>query len=148
VADNNNVQVMNLPKEPNVQLKKLAERLIGKWRVKGPEIDGYVEFELMEGGFFLIQHIDFTQGGKIKGIEYIAYDQDTDTLRSHFMDTTGANFTYTWELDGKNIRINFGDKESDMYFEGKFNDHYSEYSGAWHYPDGGGYEATVTRLDQ
>ena len=103
---------------------------------------------LWKGGFFLIQHIDFTQGGKIKGIEYIAYDQDTDTLRSHFMDITGANFTYTWELDGKNIRINFGDKDSDMYFEGKFNNDNSEYSGAWHYPDGGGYEATVTRVDK
>jgi len=101
----------------------------------------------MEGGFFLIQHIDFVQGGtKIKGIEYIAYDQDTDTLRSHYMDTMGSNFTYTWALDGKTLHINFGNKDSDMYFEGTFNDDNSEYSGAWHYPDGGGYDATLTRL--
>jgi hypothetical protein len=148
VADNNNAYVMNLPKEPNVQLKKLAKRLIGKWQVKGPEIDGTIEYELMEGGFFLIQHIDFVQGEKIKGIEYIGYDQDTDTLRSHFMATDGSNFTYTWQLDGETLRIYFGDKDSDMYFEGTFNSDGSQYSGAWHYPDGGGYDATVTRLDQ
>ncbi len=147
MPDNNNAHIMNMPKEPNDKLKQLIERLTGKWRVKGPEIDGEIEYEPMEGGFFLIQHIDFVQGGtKIKGIEYIAYDQDTDTLRSHYMDTMGDNFTYSWALDGKTIRINFGDKDSDMYFEGTFNDDNSKYSGAWHYPDGGGYEATITRI--
>ena len=147
MADNNNAQVMNMPKEPNDKLKRLTERMTGKWQVKGPDIDGTVEYEPMEGGFFLIQHIDFVQGGtKIKGVEYIAYDPDTDTLRSHFMDTMGSNFTYTYTLEGKDLRINFGDKDSDMYYEGTFNEDNSEHSGAWHYPDGGGYAATVTRL--
>lgn len=148
MADNNNAHLMNLPSKPNPKLTELAERLVGKWRVKGPEIDGTVEFELMEGGFFLIQHIDFTQGGKIKGIEYIGYDAETDTLRSHFMDINGSNFTYTWKLDGKKLRINFGDADSDMYFEATFNEDNTQYSGAWHYPDGGGYEATLTRIDE
>ncbi len=62
------------------------------------------------------------------------------------MDTMGSNFTYTWALDGKTLRINFGDKDSDMYFEAMFNDDNSAYSGAWHYPDGGGYDATLTRI--
>lgn len=147
MADNNNAHIMNIPKDPNPKITELAERLVGKWRVKGPDIDGTVEFELMEGGFFLIQHIDFMQGDtKIKGIEYIAYDPDTDTLRSHFMDIMGENFTYTWALDGKKLRINFGDADSDMYFEATFNDDNTEYSGAWHYPDGGGYEAILTRI--
>ncbi|HEU5122392.1 MAG TPA: lipocalin family protein [Candidatus Saccharimonadales bacterium] len=147
MADNNNSHLMNLPTKPNSKITELAERLVGKWRVKGPEINGTVEFELMEGGFFLIQHIDFMQGGKIKGIEYIGYDPDTDTLRSHFMDINGSNFTYTWTLNGKKLRINFGDKDSDMYFEATFNDDNTEYSGAWHYPDGGGYTATLTRIE-
>ncbi len=147
MSDNNNDQVMEMPKKPNDKLRKLAERMTGKWQVKGPEIDDSIEYELTEGGFFLMQHVDFVQGGtKIKGIEYIAYDQDTDTLRSHYMDTMSSNFTYTWALTGKTLRINFGDKDSDMYFEGTFSDDNSEYSGAWHYPDGGGYDATVRRV--
>jgi hypothetical protein len=28
------------------------------------------------------------------------------------MDTMGGNFTNTWALDGKTLRINFGDKDS------------------------------------
>jgi hypothetical protein len=47
MADNNNANIMNLPTEPHPKLKELAERLVGKWRVKGPNIDGDVEFELM-----------------------------------------------------------------------------------------------------
>lgn len=63
------------------------------------------------------------------------------------MDIMGENFTYTWELDGKKLRMDFGDKDSDMYFEAIFNDDNSEYSGTWHYPNGGGYEAALTRVD-
>jgi hypothetical protein len=102
----------------------------------------------MEGGFFLIQHVDFVQGGNtIKGVEYIGHDPETDTLRSHYVDTHGSNFAYTWRLDGDTLRINFGDGDSDTYFEATFGDDGSGYSGAWHYPGGGGYEATLTRLD-
>ncbi|SRR6266567_2233996 len=146
MADNNNNIVASLPKEPHVKLKQLG-RLLGAWKVHGPEIDGSVRFEWMEGGFFLIQHIDFVQGGqKIKGIEYISYDQDTDTLRSHFMDSSGSNFTYTWQLDGDTLTIWFGDKDSPLHYVGTFNEEGNVNSGRWSYPDGGGYESTMTQV--
>jgi hypothetical protein len=54
----------------------------------------------------------------VKGIEYIGFDEDTETLRSHYMDTRGSNFAYTWEVDGDTIRIWFGDKGSNNFFQG------------------------------
>ncbi len=45
----------------------------------------------MEGGFFLIQLFDLTyDGGRHKGTEYTGFDEDTQTLRPHLMELTGA----------------------------------------------------------
>jgi hypothetical protein len=80
----------------------------------------------------------------VKGIEYIGFDEDTETLRSHYMDTRGSNFAYTWEVDGDTIRIWFGDKGSNNFFQGRFSEGGNSYSGRWQWP-GGGYEATLRR---
>jgi hypothetical protein len=59
----------------------------------------------MEGGFFLIQEIDARGGDRtINGTEYIGFDEDTQTLPSHFVGIDGANFTYTWEAGTNPIR--------------------------------------------
>jgi hypothetical protein len=100
----------------------------------------------MEGGFFLIQRVDAEAGGRqIKGVEDIGFDETTQTLRSHYVDVHGANFTYTWELDGDAIRTYFGEKGSNNFFEGHFSEDGNSYSGAWKWP-GGGYSATLTRI--
>jgi hypothetical protein len=44
-------------------------------------IDGRATFEWMEGGFFLMQHVDF---GGTKAIEIIGYDEASETLKSHY----------------------------------------------------------------
>jgi len=77
MAQNNNVQAAYQPSEPNPDLKSM-DRLVGTWKVSGPDIDGQVRFEWMEGGFFMVQHVDFVHGGrKIKGIEIIGhFDHD------------------------------------------------------------------------
>lgn len=41
---------------PNPDLRSL-DRLVGTWQVSG-EAQGTVTYEWMEGGFFLIQHVD------------------------------------------------------------------------------------------
>jgi hypothetical protein len=150
MADNNNASVATMPKTPNPALKKL-DRLVGTWKVSGPNIDGEIRFEWMEGSFFLIQHFDFTYSKrKVRGVEYISFDEDTETLRSHMMDTVGSNFTYTWNIEGDTLTIWFGDKDSDNFYRGKFSDDGNVNSGRWQWPEGngkiGGYEATMTRL--
>ncbi len=144
MADSNNHIAGRIPGEPYPALRQL-DRLVGEWRVTGPFLQGVISFDWMEGGFFLIQHVDAEAGGrKIRGVEYIGFDEDTQTLRSHYMDTNGSNFTYTWAVDGDTINIWFGDKGSDNYFEGRFSEDGRSYSGKWTWP-GGGYSATMTR---
>jgi hypothetical protein len=150
MGDNNNARAGQLPSEPYPELRKL-DRLLGKWKVSGPDVNGEVEYEWMEGGFFLIQHVELDAFGReIKGVEYIGFDEDTGTLRSHFMDNQGSNFTYTWDLDGDELRIWFGEKGSDNFFRGTFDSSGDSYSGRWRWPEPGGgtggYEATLTRV--
>lgn len=145
MADSNNHLAGQLPAAPYPELRQL-DRLIGTWEATGGFLEGTVTFEWMKGGFFLIQHVDaHARGRHIKGTEYIGYDEDTQTLRSHYMDIHGANFTYTWQIDDDTIRTWFGEKGSDNYFEGQFSQDGDSYSGAWHWP-GGGYQATLTRI--
>ncbi len=67
MADNSYTQdTQQLPK-PNLDLKSL-DRLVGTWNVSGGA-KGQVSYEWMEGGFFLIQHVDLdSEGRNIKGI--------------------------------------------------------------------------------
>jgi hypothetical protein len=63
MIDNNNIQAQQQISKPDPALKGL-EVLVGTWIIKGHEsssdgeIHGKVTFEWMEGGFFLVQHID------------------------------------------------------------------------------------------
>lgn len=128
---------MDMSTKPNSKLAELTKRLVGKWRVKGHEIEGEAEYKSMKGGVLLVMSVDFVvDGNKMKVIQHMAYDQDTDTLRARYMDTMGDDATYTWVLDGHTLRVSQGGKDSDTYFKATFNDDYSEYTGTWHYADG------------
>jgi hypothetical protein len=95
MADSNNPRAGRIPSKPYAQLRQLKP-LVGRWRVSGSFFQGSLVFEWMAGGFFLVQHVDGHAGSNpIRGVEYIGFDEDTETLRSHHMDTRGDNFTYT-----------------------------------------------------
>src|SRR5215208_4524861 len=64
----NNSAVEQQPLMPNPDLKSL-DKLVGTWKISGGS-EGTVTYEWMEGGFFLIQHIDLNQA---KGIEIIGH---------------------------------------------------------------------------
>ncbi len=145
MSDSNNNLAGNIPNQPYPALKSL-EPLLGTWEASGGFIEGTVTFEWLEGNYFLIQKVDLKHDNKsIKGIEYIGFDEDSQTLRSHYLDNHGSNFTYTWEIDGKTIHTWFGDKTSNNFFEGTFADNGNSYSGQWQWP-GGGYKAIMTRI--
>lgn len=149
MAENNNHLVGKLPKEPNSLLKTL-EPLIGKWEISGPDVEGEVIFEWMEGSFFLIQKFDLQQGGHQKGIEYTSFDEETGTLRSRLMQTNGSRFTYTYEIDGKTFIYWFGDKGSDIYSHSTFSKDGNTITGAWYWKNEdrtpGGYEYQMKRI--
>lgn len=150
MADNNNDMAANLPKTPNPALKAL-DRLVGTWKQSGGW-QGEATYKWMVGGFFMIQTFkgDTPDGSHYEGVEYIGYDEDTKTLRSHLMDSNGSNFTYTYVIDGDDATLYFGGTDSDNYLKGKFSKDGNTLTGAWSWPEGdgkrGGYEAVLTRV--
>ena len=151
MADNSNPQASQPTPKPNPDLKSL-DRLVGTWKVSGPDIDGQVTFEWMEGGFFLMQHVDFVHGGRvIKGLEIIGHlqpfgEEPSKDIKSRFYDTMGNTLDYVYELDGDTLTIWGGEKGSPAYYRGTFSEDGNTNSGAWVYPGGGGYESTMTRV--
>jgi hypothetical protein len=145
----NNASAADMPEKPNPALKKL-DCLIGRWKNSG-DAQGSSEYEWMEGGFFLIQRFDFRMGRRrFKGIEYIYFDEDTKTLRSHLMDNAGHDFTYTRDIGGNILTIWFGEKGSDNFYRGRFSRDRNIITGRWQWPEGpgksGGYQLNLTRV--
>ncbi|MEP7285199.1 MAG: hypothetical protein ABI947_05470 [Chloroflexota bacterium] len=151
MTDSTTSQMIEQSLTPHSALKQL-DKLVGRWNVSGPDIHGQVVFEWMDGGFFLMQRVDFVHGGNhIKGIEIIGYDRKFGTtepstdIKSHWFDNTGNTFDYTYEVDNATLTIWGGDKGSPAYYKGQWSDDGNINSGAWVYP-GGGYESTMTRV--
>lgn len=148
MAENNNFQ--DLPKAPHPRLKTL-DRLVGRWRMSGPDVSGEISYRWMEGGFFLIQEFDLVNyGQRAKGIEYAGFDEDTQTIRTRLMGTAGERFTYTYQMDGDTLYYWFGDKGSHWFSKATFSADNLSLSGRWHMPksEGGqeGYDFTLTRM--
>jgi hypothetical protein len=136
---------------PSTALKKL-DRLVGSWKVSGPDIDGTVRYDWMEGGFFLLQHVDFVHGGHhIKGMEVIGHErpfggEPSEDIKSRFYDSEGNTFDYVYEIEGDTLTIWGGERDSPAYFKGTFSADGKTNKGAWVYPGGGGYESNMTRI--
>jgi hypothetical protein len=137
--------------QPYPGLKNL-NKLVGTWNVSGPDIKGQVTFEWMAGGFFLMQHVDFVHSGHhIKGMEIIGYNrpfgatEPSENIKSHWFDNVGDTYEYTYEVDDQTLTIWGGDKGSPAYYKGQWSTDGNTNVGAWIYPDGGGYQSTMTR---
>ncbi|HUG82966.1 MAG TPA: hypothetical protein VMM13_00290 [Euzebya sp.] len=140
------------PPVPAADLAGL-NRLVGRWRISGGA-EGTVTYEWMEGGFFLVQHVDLVQyGQRITGIEIIGHERDFgvepgEDIRSTFYDSAGDTLRYVYELDGETLTIWGGEKGSPAYYRGEFSAAGATLAGAWVYPGGGGYESTATRIEE
>jgi hypothetical protein len=148
--DSTSAQAHQQPPQPSPDLKSLGERLVGTWEVSGGA-QGRVRFEWMEGGFFLIQHVDLKQyGQKIKGIEVLGHErpfgeEPGEEIKSRFYDNMGNTLDY--ELEGDTLTIWGGEKDSPAYSKGTFGEDGDTLSGEWVYPGGGGYRSTMIRVD-
>jgi hypothetical protein len=101
----------------------------------------------MDGGGFLVQHVDLVHDGQVnRGVEYIGADP-TGLLRSHFFGSGGEILEYVYELTGDTLTIWFGDVGSPARFVGTFDATGTRNTGSWVWP-GGGYESTMTRLEE
>ncbi len=145
-------QAEQQPPTPNPDLKSL-DRLVGTWKVSGGA-QGTVTYEWMEGGFFLIQHVDLEQyGQQVKGIEIIGHlrpfgEPPSAEIWSRYYDTLGNTLDYVYELEGDTLTIWAGGKGSPAYYKGTFSADGTMCTGDWVYPGGGGYESTMTRVQE
>ena len=128
---------------------KQLDRLVGTWEVAGGAV-GTVRYEWMEGGSFLLQHVDL--GDEARGLEVIGHEKPflggrSEDVKSRFYGHTGDTLDYVYEPDGDTLTIWGGHKGSPAYFRGTWNVDGTVMAGAWVYPDGGGYESTMTRIE-
>ncbi len=130
---------------PHPSLRTL-DPLVGTWAVSGPGLSGQVRYEWLEGGHYLVQHVDMEHNGeRTRGVEYIGYDEASGDLHSHYF-ATGPILEYVYELSGDTLTIWYGGKDSPAKFSGRFSPDGRTNVGAWEWP-GGGYESTITRID-
>jgi hypothetical protein len=135
--------------KPNPDMEGL-NKLVGTWNVTGGA-QGQVTYEWMEGGFFLLQHVDLEQDGqRLRGIEVIGHEQTfgappSEDIKSRYYDSMGNTLDYVYEVQGNTLTIWGGERGSPAYYKGQFSDDGNTCSGAWVYPGGGGYESTMTR---
>ena len=127
------------------------DRLLGTWKVSGGA-EGTVTYEWMEGRFFLLQHIDLEQyGQKTTGLEVIGHlqpfgEEPSPDIKSRYYDNMGNTLDYVYELQGDTLTIWGGEKGSPVHYQGMFSADGDTMSGGWTYPDGGGYQSTMTRV--
>jgi hypothetical protein len=147
----NDAQALQQP-EPPPGFESLGDSLVGTWEISGGA-QGRATYEWMEGGFFLIQRVDLEQHGqRIKGIEIIGHERQfgaepSEDIKSRFYGNVGNTLDYVYELEGDTLTIWGGERGSPAYYRGTLSEGGNTLSGAWHYPGGGGYEATSTRVE-
>jgi hypothetical protein len=109
---------------------------------------GNVVYEWTEGGFFLLQHVDL--GGN-KGLDVIGHEHrygegpSADIRSRYYGFSAGETLDYTYELKDGTLSIWMGERKSPAYYEGTFREDGNTFTGAWHYPGGGGYSTVSTR---
>jgi len=131
--------------KPHPELKKL-DKLVGIWNVTG-EVHGQVSFSWMEGGFFLVQYVDLDGA---KGLEFIGYDEESGTLRSHYFDNDGKVLEYTYIVNETEHIVTIDMPGIKGEFNGKYSTNGNRITGNWHWQQDGedmGYNATLTRIN-
>ena len=124
------------------------DRLVGTWAMDGTGSRGTVRYSWFEGDAFLVQEVDLVADGEAtRGVEYIGWDPESQTLRSHYFASSGEILEYTYDLTGDTLTIWFGGPDSPAKFVGRFDATGNRNTGAWQWP-GGGYESNMTRIEE
>jgi len=150
MSESDNTQTKQQSASPNPDLKNL-DKLVGTWEVSGGA-EGKIKFEWMEGGFFLVQHVELLHSGhKIRGMEIIGHElkfgeEPSAEIKTRFYSyLDGMTLDYVYEMDGNNLTIWGGEKGSPSFMKGKISEDGSTMTAEWTYP-GGGYQVTGTKV--
>ncbi|MFC3860333.1 hypothetical protein ACFOPQ_06090 [Deinococcus antarcticus] len=147
---NDTTPQLQQPPQPNPDLEPL-NRLVGTWRLSG-DTAGTTTYEWMEGGFFLMQHVEFEENErKTRGLEIIGHEQKygeapSEDIKSRYYSGGGETLEYVYELKGDTLTIWSGWRDSPAYYQGTFSADGNVLDGRWVYPGGGGYTTIATRV--
>ena len=100
----------------------------------------------MEGGFFLVQYVDLDGA---KGLEFIGYDEESGTLKSHYFDDDGKVLEYTYMVGETDHIISIDMPHIKGKFNGKYSNNGNTITGDWHWKQDGeelGYKAIFTKV--
>ena len=121
--------------------------MIGTWKACDSEGgEGKASFEWMEGKHFLVHHLELDD--KI-GIEFIGYDEPSDSVRSFYFDTAGNARQYTYHLRENMIKITIDMPDIQGEFNGDLSRDGNKLSGKWDVMENGrrkGSNETLTRI--
>lgn len=87
----------------------------------------------MEGGFFLLHHIESRSPDAFKALEIIGLDPSSGKFSMSYFDSKGQTVASTVELNGRELRI----ASKAARFAGAFNENGSALSGTWEKSDDG-----------
>lgn len=131
---------------------KSLDKLAGVWEVTDPNnedaVEGELVFEWMAGRRFMIQQVNLAGA---KGLEIIGYDEASDTLRSHYFDSSGQIHRYGYEIVDDRIVVTMDMAVRKGRFTGTFASDGNSYSGCWvwgHNGDQMQYDRTMTRISE
>ena len=115
--DSGTAHTADQPRTPNPDLKRL-DTLVGTWALAG-EVHGTVTYAWMDGGFFLIQHVNLEQqdGQQTKGMEMIGHlhrygEAPSTAMHARYDASTGETLDDVYELEGDTLPIWFGERGS------------------------------------
>ncbi len=140
--------------EPHPSLAQLRP-LVGTWRLEGTDASGEqwtatLRREFMEGGYYLVEHVDPGKAGG--GMQFVGYDPANDHLKGSYYSGDGPGpfggiaLEYVWEVDGDDVTIWCGGVGTPPRYTGTISDDGRVITGSWSWP-GGGYDAVETRID-
>ena len=132
----NQTQMPQMP-IPNPLLDSL-EPMIGTWELHGrtpdskdENVHGKATIKRLPGGFFYTQdvYISFAGMVKVKGIEVIGYEAETNSLASQvFSNMAPIPVTYHWKMEGNDLTIHM---DAGATMKAKMSDNGKEFRGAW-----------------
>lgn len=100
----------------------------------------------MEGGFFLAQHVDFTEA---EGIVIITYDEDGESLRPHDFGNGAGILEYTYEVNDDTSAVSIDIPRAKGKCVGRFAEDGDSFTGRWIWTQVEvemGYDATMIRV--
>lgn len=137
---------------PPADLRHL-DRLVGTWHVAG-RVVGTVTYEWMEGGPFLLLHVDVDRAGRrIQGLEVIGRHPDEpgagsgDGIPAYFYDSNGDVQLHVYDLEGDTLVVWQDERGSTSWFRGSFASDGAEIVGRCTHATGDAFEVVLTRTD-